>query len=197
MHNDEHTFLLWWQRRQRPLPVIDVDGGVRASRLPRRRREMAKYLVQYRTCWLLCNWIITDAVPPGSAFYISEERHAEVLEASWGSRTAVVAVVRKSWTRHASRGCVVRRSCSGPFNQSWRSHAEVVPCDRYTKYYKSHGAVCLFQSRRRHRVHGAPCDWGIIRCNFLLRNIVGETCQIGVKWLDSTKHVFSGSVQWV
>ena len=72
-----------------------------------------------------------------------------------------MAVVRKSWTRHASRGGVVQRSCSGPFNQSRRSHAEVVPCDRYTKYYKSHGAVCLFQSRRRHRVHGAPCDWGI------------------------------------
>ena len=72
-----------------------------------------------------------------------------------------MAVVRKSWIRHASRGGVVRRSCSGPFNQSRRSHAEVVPCDRYTKYYKSHGAVCLFQSRRRHRVHGAPCDWGI------------------------------------
>ena len=34
-------------------------------------------------------------------------------------------------------------------------------CDRYTKYYKSHGAVCLFRSRRRHGVHGAPCDWGI------------------------------------
>ena len=34
-------------------------------------------------------------------------------------------------------------------------------CDRYTKYYKSHGAVCPFRSRRRHGVHGAPCDWGI------------------------------------
>ena len=80
---------------------------------------------------------------------------------SWGRRTTVVAVVRKSWISHASRGGVVRRSCSGPFNQSWRSHAEVVPCDRYTKYYKSHGAVCSFRSRRRHGVHGAPCDWGI------------------------------------
>ena len=36
-------------------------------------------------------------------------------------------------------------------------------CDRYTKYYKSHGAVCLFRSQRRHGVHGAPCDWGITR----------------------------------
>ena len=27
-------------------------------------------------------WIITEAVPPGSAFYIPEERHAEVMEAS-------------------------------------------------------------------------------------------------------------------
>ena len=112
--------------------------------------------------------LFTEAVPPGSAFYIPEERHAEVLEASWGSRTTVVyqyynpvTVVCTSWTRHAIRGGVVRRSCSGPFNQSWRSHAEVVSCDRYTKYYKSHGAVCLFRSRRRHGVHGAPCDWGI------------------------------------
>ena len=34
-------------------------------------------------------------------------------------------------------------------------------CDRYTKYYISHGAVCLFRSRRRHGVHGAPRDWGM------------------------------------
>ena len=72
-----------------------------------------------------------------------------------------VTVVCKSWTRPAIRGGVVRRSCSGPFNQSRRSHAEVVSCDLYTKYYKSHGAVGLFRSRRRHGVHGAPCDWGI------------------------------------
>ena len=42
-HND-------FKRRQRSMPVVDVDGGVRVSRLPRRRREMEKYLVQYRTC---------------------------------------------------------------------------------------------------------------------------------------------------
>ena len=45
-----------------------------------------------------------------------------VTQRSWkrrgGSRTTVMAVVRKSWIRHASRGGVVRRSCSGPFNQS-------------------------------------------------------------------------------
>ena len=34
-------------------------------------------------------------------------------------------------------------------------------CDRYTKYYKSHGTVCLFRSLRLHGVHGAPCDWAI------------------------------------
>ena len=72
-----------------------------------------------------------------------------------------VTVVYKSWIRHAIRGGVVRRSCSGPFNQSRRSHAEVVSCDRYTTYYKSHGAVCLFRSRRHHGVHVAPCDCGI------------------------------------
>ena len=69
--------------------------------------------------------LFTEAVPPGSAFYIPEERHAEVLEASRGSRTTVVyqyynpvTVVCTSWTRHAIRGGVVGRSCSGPFNQS-------------------------------------------------------------------------------
>ena len=69
--------------------------------------------------------LFTEAVPPGSAFCIPEERHAEVLEASRGSRTTVVyqyynpvTVVCKSWTRHAIRGGVVRRSCSVPFNQS-------------------------------------------------------------------------------
>ena len=41
-----------------------------------------------------------------------------VTQMSWGSRTTAVAVVRKSWIRHASRGGIVRRSCSGPFNQS-------------------------------------------------------------------------------
>ena len=69
--------------------------------------------------------LFTEAVPPGSAFYMPEERHAEVLEASRGSRTTVmyqyynpVTVVCKSWTRHTIRGGVVRRSCSGPLNQS-------------------------------------------------------------------------------
>ena len=60
------------------MPIVDVDGGGHVSRLPRRRREMENYLVQL----LLCNWIITKAFPPGSAFYRPEERHAEVLEAS-------------------------------------------------------------------------------------------------------------------
>ena len=68
------------------------------------------------------------------------------------------SVTQRSWKR---RGGVVRRSCSGPSNKPRSSHAEVVPCDRYTKYYKSHGAVCLFRTRRRHGVHGAPCGWGI------------------------------------
>ncbi len=40
-------------------------------------------------------------------------------------------------------------------NESRRSR------DRYTKYYKSHGAVSQFLSRRLHGVHGAPCDWAI------------------------------------
>ena len=97
------------------------------------------------------NWIITEAVPPGSAFYISEKSRAGVLEASRGSRTTVVyqyynpvTVVCKSWIHHTIRGGVVRRSCSGPFNQSWRSRVEVVSSARYTKYYKSHGAGRLF-----------------------------------------------------
>ena len=51
-------------------------------------------------------------------------------------------------------------------------------CDRYTKYYKSHGAVCLFRSRRRHCVHGAPCDWGIITDYFWT----------GGKFADDTRH---------
>ena len=60
--------------------------------------------------------LFTEAVPPGSAFYIPEERHAEVLEASRGSRTTVmyqyynpVTVVCKSWTRQAIRGGVFQR----------------------------------------------------------------------------------------
>ena len=96
--------------------------------------------VQYQTCWFVCNWIINEAVPPESAFYIPEERHAAVVKASWGSRTTVVyqyynpvTVVCKSWIHHAIRGGVVRRSYGGPFNQSWRSHAEVVSCDRCTQ----------------------------------------------------------------
>ena len=40
---------------------------------------MEKYLVQYLVS---CNWIITEAVPPGPAFYLPEERHAAVFEAS-------------------------------------------------------------------------------------------------------------------
>ena len=61
------------------------------------------------------------------------------------------SITQESWKR---REGVVRRSCisfiiqwrsySDPLDQSCRSRVEVVLCDRYTKYYKSHGAVCLF-----------------------------------------------------
>ena len=81
-----------------------------------------------------------------------------VTQRSWKRREGVV---RRSW-----------RSCA----KSWIRHASR---DRYTKYYKSHGAVCLFRSRRRHGVHGAPCDWGIKRYRLLSRN---RHCNPGRGW---------------
>ena len=52
-------------------------------------------------------------------------------------------------------------------------------CDRYTKYYKSHGAVCLFRSRRRHGVHGAPCDWGIrASINGHIESLLASVCKL-------------------
>ena len=58
-------------------------------------------------------------------------------------------------------------------------------CDRYTKYYKSHGAVCLFRSRRRHGVHGAPCDWGIIELQRLQES--DQSLNNIRKWSDEGK----------
>ena len=132
------------------MPVVDVDDGVPVTRL---------------------SGAISDTSLQDQLFIYPRS----VTQRSWKRREGVVRrscitiiiVVRKSWTRHAIRGGVVRRSCSGHFNQSRRSHTEVVSCDRYTKYYKSHGEVFLFRLRRRHGVHVTPCDWGI---TYLINN---------------------------
>ena len=92
------------------------------------------------------------------------------LDHYWSSSSSISFLYIRGVSRRVLGSIVrefVRRSCItisiilDPSRNSWRSYAEVVPCDRYTKYYKSHGAVCLFRSRRRHGVHGAACDWGI------------------------------------
>ena len=61
------------------LPRPELEGEEEETAATRN----GKYLVQYRTC----NWIITEAVPPGVAFYISEERHAQ---RSWKRREVVI-----------------------------------------------------------------------------------------------------------
>ena len=92
---------------------------------------------------------------PSSVTHRSWKRHEGVVRRSWrscASRGPVTQVVGASYDGRAEVPSISREGVT---------HAEVVPCDRYTKYYKSHRAVCLFRSRRRHSVHGAPCDWDI------------------------------------